>query len=130
LTPQTRALLGAAELALMKPGAFLVNVARGPVVQESALIEALRTNRLAGAALDVFDVQPLPDNHPFWQMEHVLITPHVAGITEDSMVRMGQAATRAVARLLLGEVPDHCINPQAAPAFKERVAHLVPAGLA
>ncbi len=128
LTPQTRGLLGAGELALMRPGAFLINVARGPVVREDALLEALRTNHLAGAALDVFDVQPLPDQHPFWQMEQVLITPHVAGITEDSMLRMGHAATRAVARLLQGEVPAHCINPQAVPAFKERVAHLAMAG--
>ncbi len=124
LTPRTRGLIGATELALMKRGAFLINVARGPVVQEAALLEALQANRIAGAALDVFDEQPLPDHHPFWRMDQVLITPHIAGITEDSMLRMGHAATQAVARLLQGEVPEHCINPQAVPAFRERFAQL------
>ena len=120
LTDETRGLIGAAELALMKRGAYLVNVARGPVVQEGPLIEALQSGRLAGAALDVFDAIPLRDDHPFWEMEHVLITPHVAGITEDSMLRMGHAAVLAVAHLLRGEVPLNCINPQAVPGFLGR----------
>jgi len=120
LTDETRGLIGAAELALMKRGAYLVNVARGPVVQEGPLIEALQSGRLAGAALDVFDAIPLRDDHPFWEMENVLITPHVAGITEDSMLRMGHAAVLAVAHLLRGEVPPNCINPQAVYGFLGR----------
>ena len=120
LTDETRGLIGAAELALMKRSAYLVNVARGPVVQEGPLIEALQAGRLAGAALDVFDAIPLRDDHPFWEMEHVLITPHVAGITEGSMLRMGQAAVLAVAHLLRGEVPPNCINPHAVPGFLGR----------
>jgi len=120
LTDETRGLIGAAELAVMKRGAYLVNVARGPVVQEAPLIEALQSGRLAGAALDVFDAIPLRDDHPFWGMENVLITPHVAGITEDSMLRMGHAAVLAVAHLLRGEVPPNCINPQAVPGFLGR----------
>ena len=120
LTDATRGLIGAAELALMKPGAFLINVARGPVVQEVALIDALQSARLAGAALDVFDTIPLRDDHPYWALENVLITPHVAGITDDSMRAMGQGAVRAVEHLLRGEVPPHCINPQAVPAFLAR----------
>ena len=114
LTAETRGLIGAAQLARMRRGAMLINVARGPVVQEHALIEALQTGPLAAAALDVFDTQPLPDDHPFWSMPQVLITPHVAGITQDSMLAMGQGATRAVAALLQGRVPPHCLNPQAA----------------
>lgn len=121
LTDATRGLIGASELALMKPGACLVNVARGPVVQERALIEALQSGRLAGAALDVFDAIPLRDDHPYWAMEQVLITPHVAGITEDSMLRMGHAAVLAVAHLLRGEMPPNCINPQALPGFLGRL---------
>lgn len=121
LNEQTRGLIGATQLALLRPGAFLINVARGPVVQETALIEALRMNRLAGAALDVFDIQPLPDNHPYWQMEQVLITPHVAGITADSMLRMGHGAALAVEHLLQGTVPPNCINPQAEAAFRQRM---------
>jgi D-3-phosphoglycerate dehydrogenase len=121
LTSATRGLIGAAQLAMLRPTAFVINVARGPVVQEAALIEALRSGRLAGAALDVFDTQPLPDDHPYWQMPQVLITPHVAGISADSMLRMGQAAAEAVADLLRGDVPAHCINPQAIAAFRQRV---------
>lgn len=120
LTDETRGLIGAAQLALMKPGSFLVNVARGPVVREADLIDALQSGRLAGAALDVFDTIPLPDDHPYWALENVLITPHVAGITDDSMRAMGQGAVRAVEHLLRGEVPPNCINPQAVPAFLAR----------
>jgi D-3-phosphoglycerate dehydrogenase len=124
LTAQTRGLIGAAELAAMRPGACLVNVARGPVVQEAALIDALRSGRLAGAALDVFDVQPLRDDHPYRQMEQVLLTPHVAGITEDSMRRMGLGVVIAVDHLLRGDVPPNCINPQAEAAFRLHAAGL------
>jgi len=124
LTAQTRGLIGASELAAMRPGASLVNVARGPVVQEAALIDALRSGRLAGAALDVFDVQPLRQDHPYRQMEQVLLTPHVAGITADSMRRMGLGAALAVEHLLRGDVPPNCVNPQAEAAFRQRVAGL------
>jgi D-3-phosphoglycerate dehydrogenase len=120
LTAQTRGLIGAAELAAMRPGACLVNVARGPVVQEAALLDALRSGRLAGAALDVFDVQPLREDHPYRQMEQVLLTPHVAGITDDSMRRMGLGVALAVEHLLHGDVPPHCVNPQAVAAFRLR----------
>ena len=122
LTDETRGLIGTAQLALMKRGACLVNVARGPVVQEAALVEALKSGRLAGAALDVFDTIPLPDDHPYWRLDNVLITPHVAGITEDSMLAMGHAAVVAVEHLLRGELPPNCINPQALPAFSRRFA--------
>ena len=120
LDETTRGLIGAAELARMRRGSFLVNVARGPVVQTDALLAALRSGQLGGAALDVFDVQPLPDEHPLWAMEQVLITPHIAGITDDSMRRMGEGAARAVASLLRGELPPHCVNPQVQPAFQRR----------
>ena len=124
LTAQTRGLIGAPQLALMRESACLINVARGPVVQEAALIDALQGRRLAGAALDVFDTQPLPEGHPYWSMEQVLITPHVAGITEDSMLRMGFGAAQAVEQLLRGELPLNCINPQAEAAFRRRWAAL------
>jgi D-3-phosphoglycerate dehydrogenase len=89
-------------------------------VQTDALLGALRAGLLGGAALDVFDVQPLPDEHPLWSLPQVLITPHVAGITDDSMRRMGEGAALAVASLLRGELPPNCINPQALPAFLQR----------
>ena len=79
LTPETRGLIGADALAAMKPTAWLVNIARGAVVNEAALFEALEQRRLAGAILDVFSAEPLPPHHPLWRMDNVVITPHVSG---------------------------------------------------
>jgi phosphoglycerate dehydrogenase-like enzyme len=83
LTAETRGLIGARELGLMRRGAYLINVARGAIVQEAALIEALRRGQLRGAALDVFEQEPLPQDSPLWQMEEVLLTPHVSGAAPD-----------------------------------------------
>lgn len=79
LTPETRGMVGAEVLSAMKPTAFLLNLARGPVVDERALILALESGTIAGAGLDVFDKEPLPQNHPFWKMKNVVVTPHVGG---------------------------------------------------
>jgi phosphoglycerate dehydrogenase-like enzyme len=79
LLPETRGLIGPAELDAMKTSAWLINVARGPVVDEQALVRALRDRRIGGAVLDVFDVEPLPPEHPFWTLENVVVTPHVSG---------------------------------------------------
>ncbi|MEZ4554510.1 MAG: D-2-hydroxyacid dehydrogenase family protein [Dehalococcoidia bacterium] len=84
LSRRTRGLLGAAELALMKPTAYLVNTSRGPIVDELALAEALREGRIAGAGLDVFDVEPLPADHPFRQLDNILLTPHIGYVTRDT----------------------------------------------
>jgi phosphoglycerate dehydrogenase-like enzyme len=89
LTPETQGLIDAAALAAMRPGAYLVNVARGRVVDESALIRALQEGCLAGAALDVTQEEPLPASSPLWAMPNVLITPHTAGETrayEDNVI--------------------------------------------
>ena len=77
LSPRSIGYVGAAELARMKPTAFLVNTSRGPVVDEAALVDALRTGRIAGAALDVFDREPLPQGHPLRSLPNTLLTPHV-----------------------------------------------------
>lgn len=82
VTPNTRQLMNAARLAQMKPDACLINVGRGSLVNESALAEALRTGRLGGAALDVFEKEPLAADSPLWDLENLLITPHTAGLTE------------------------------------------------
>ncbi len=79
LTEATRGLIGTAELAAMKPSAWLINIARGAVVDEPALLEALRANRLGGAILDVFTEEPLPARHPLWEFDNVVITPHISG---------------------------------------------------
>ena len=83
LTPETKGLMGKPEFEAMKPGAIIMNVGRGPVIDESAMIEALQNKRIRGAALDVFEVEPLPDNSPLWSMENVLISAHCADHTRD-----------------------------------------------
>jgi phosphoglycerate dehydrogenase-like enzyme len=82
LTPQTRGLIGAAQLAQMKPDACLINVGRGPLIDDAALLAALKQHKIGGAALDVFVEEPLPSDSPFWNLENLLITPHTAGMTE------------------------------------------------
>jgi len=84
LSPRTRGLIGARELGLMKRNAFLINTSRGPIVDEAALIAALRDNSIAGAGLDVFDTEPLPLDHPFRNMDNVVITPHLGYVSEQN----------------------------------------------
>ena len=83
LSERTRGLIGARELALMKPTAFLVNTARSRLLDEVALVDALRNGRIAGAALDVFDQEPLPADHPLRRIDNTVITPHLGGVTLD-----------------------------------------------
>ena len=120
LTPETRGMIDARRLALMKPGALIVNVARGPVIDDEALVAALRAGRIGGAALDVFAAQPLPPEHPYFGFDNVLITPHMAGITEESMMRMGVGAADEVLRVLAGELPVNLRNPEAVERYRER----------
>jgi phosphoglycerate dehydrogenase-like enzyme len=81
LSARTRGMIGAAEFTMMKPTARLINTSRGPLVDEAALLDALNTRRIAGAAIDVFDVEPLPEDHPYRRAEHLLATPHVGYVT-------------------------------------------------
>lgn len=120
LTPETRGLIDARRIGLMKPGALIVNVARGPVIDDEALIGALRDGRVGGAALDVFATQPLPPDHPYFGFDNVIVTPHMAGITEESMIRMGTGAAAEVVRILAGEMPVNLRNPEVVPAYLRR----------
>ena len=120
LTDQTRGAINAARIAMMKPGAVLINVARGPIVDTAALIAALQARRIAGAALDVFDSQPLPATSPLWGLDNVILTPHMAGITADSMLRMGNTATDEVLRILQGNLPVNFCNPAVEAAYRAR----------
>jgi phosphoglycerate dehydrogenase-like enzyme len=83
LSRRTKGLVGATEIALMKPTARLINTSRGPIIDETALIEALRARKIAGAALDVFDAEPLPEHHAFRTLDNVLATPHIGYVTEE-----------------------------------------------
>jgi phosphoglycerate dehydrogenase-like enzyme len=103
LTPQTKGLIGASELAAMRDGALLVNVARGPVVDEQALVQALRDGRLGGAALDVAEVEPLPADSPLWDMPNVLISPHSASTVHDENRRIVDIFVANLGRYLDGE---------------------------
>jgi len=107
LTPATRHLIGRRELALLKPTAILVNASRGPVVDEQALIEALRQGRLAGAALDVFEEEPLQGVHPLCEFDNVVLTPHIASATGETVRRMALEATEEVLAVLQGREPRH-----------------------
>lgn len=83
LTPETKHMIGAPQFDVMKSSAIVINVGRGPVIDEAALIRALQQKRIAGAALDVFEIEPLPPDHPFWDMENVLLSPHCTDRTRD-----------------------------------------------
>ena len=100
LSPRSRGLVGARELGLMKPGAFIVNTSRGPIIDEAALVAALRDKKIGGAGLDVFDVEPLPAGHPLRSLENVVATPHI-GYVADQVYRVfyGESATK-IARWL------------------------------
>jgi phosphoglycerate dehydrogenase-like enzyme len=94
----------------MKPTAYLVNTSRGPIVQEDALLDALRNRRIAGAGLDVYDVEPLPKDHPLLALENVLLTPHLGFVTRDAYARFYGDTVENVAMFLTGE-PIRVLNP-------------------
>jgi phosphoglycerate dehydrogenase-like enzyme len=119
LSERSRNTLGAAELAAMKPGAILVNVSRGPIVAEAALVDALRSGQLAGAGLDVFDREPLPPGHPLLALDNVVLTPHVGYVTEQGFrtawQRMAQDVTAYLAGAPVRVVTDAADCPPMAP---------------
>ena len=102
-TPETEGMIGARELALMPEGAVLINIARGALVDEQALIEALRSGRLAGAGLDVFAEEPLPDDSPLWEMPNVLVSPHSASTSDRENSRLTELFCQNLRRFLDGE---------------------------
>lgn len=112
LTAQTRHLINARTLGLMKPTAWLVNIGRGAVVQEEALIEALRAKRIAGAMLDVYEHYRLEPGHPLFALDNVILTPHLAAVTRESRARASVAAADEMLRILRGERPRNLVNPE------------------
>jgi D-3-phosphoglycerate dehydrogenase len=120
LTEQTRGLINEARLATFKPGAWLINVSRGAVIEEKALIRSLRQGHLAGAALDVFAEQPLPEDSELRDFEQVLLSPHSAGITQESMQAMSRGAVDQVLEILDGHLPSHLVNRDQATRIQAR----------
>ncbi|NLD69718.1 MAG: hydroxyacid dehydrogenase [Limnobacter sp.] len=125
LTDETRGLIDAQRLSSMKASAFLVNVSRGAVVDQRALTASLRERRIAGAALDVFETQPLPLGSELLALDSVIATPHLAGITKQSMRRMSELAVDQILQMLDGQPPSHLVNPEVLPAASERRARLL-----
>jgi phosphoglycerate dehydrogenase-like enzyme len=120
LAPETRGLIGAAQFALMKPDAVLINTARGPIVIEAALIEALQNGQIAGAALDVFEKEPLGADSPLTSMENVILTSHSIAWTEELFRDMGGIDCEGALAIYRGEIPRSVVNPQ---VFENRLFH-------
>ena len=113
LNDSTRGLIGAREFGLMKPSAYFINTSRGPVVDEAALIETMRTKRIAGAAIDVFEEEPMSPDNPLLKMENVILAPHAICHTDECMRMLGERAFQAAVDLAHGRKPGHLVNPEA-----------------
>jgi D-3-phosphoglycerate dehydrogenase / 2-oxoglutarate reductase len=112
LSSETRNLIGQRELARMKPTAFLINTSRGGIVDEQALAAALKEHRLGGAALDVLSIEPPPPDHPLRQAPNMILTPHLAFYSRESVIELQTKAAEEVARALKGEPPRSPVNPE------------------
>jgi len=112
LNEDTRGLIGAREFGLMKPSAYFINTSRGPVVQEDALIDTMRNERIAGAAIDVFEKEPVDMTNPLLKMDNVILAPHAICHTDECMRILGERAFQAAVDLCHGRKPGHLVNPQ------------------
>ncbi|MEI9478934.1 MAG: 2-hydroxyacid dehydrogenase [Deltaproteobacteria bacterium] len=115
LTKETRNFIGSKELGLMKPTAILINTSRGGIVDEEALLDALTSNRLKGAALDAHELEPIPRGHPFLSLDselqkRLILTPHIGGATRQAHSRMYQESINNIMRVLRGEQPEYVVN--------------------
>lgn len=105
LTEKTKGMIGERELELMKPTAYLINTARGPIVNEKALYKALKNGKIAGAALDVFEEEPLKPDNPLLKLDNVILTPHVGGFTKEARIRSVEIIRDDIKRFIIGEKP-------------------------
>jgi len=110
LTEETKGLLGEDQFRIMKKTAFIINTARGGIIDESALLKALRNHWIAGAGLDVFTEEPPRKNHPLFKLKNVIATPHIGWYSEESMERMRQEGFEEICRVFRGEVPKNLVN--------------------
>lgn len=112
LTPTTRGMIGVAQLELMRPTAWLINTSRGPLIDTAALWQALQQNQIAGAALDVFSPEPPDLSEPLYRDERVIVTPHAAFVSQESLSDLRHRAATQIAAALTGKRPEHVVNPQ------------------
>jgi D-3-phosphoglycerate dehydrogenase len=120
LTPETRHMINARTLALMKPGAIFINTSRGGVQDERALFEALTRGHLAAAGLDVFEQEPTPVDNPLLNLDNVVVSPHVAGVTREANRQMAVQVAGEMLRVLRGERPEALVNPEVWPRLGVR----------
>jgi len=113
LTPKTRHLISAAQFAIMKPTAILINNSRGPVVDQKALYEALKSHQIFAAAIDVTEVEPIPLEDPLLTLDNIIITPHIASASFATRAKMATLAAANLIAGLRGQIPPHCVNPEA-----------------
>lgn len=121
LTEETRGMIGEAELRQMRRDAFLINTARGPVVQQAALIRALKDGWIAGAALDVFEPEPPSPDSPLYELGNLILTPHVAGVTVEAKRDLAVSAATQILQVLRGERPPHLVNPEVWERLEKRL---------
>ena len=118
LSPRSRGLVGRDDLARMKPTAYLVNTARGPIVDEAALLEALQQKKIAGAGIDVFSVEPLPVDHPFRKLDNLVLTPHLGYVTEESFRTHYGQMVEGIDAWFKGEPPRKLVLRRGASSLK------------
>jgi len=126
LTPETFHLMSAERFALMKPTAILINVARGPIVDESALYDALSSKRIRAAATDVFEKEPPDPDNPLFTLGNIIVAPHALGWTEESAMGIGSSVIESVLAVREGKIPPGLVNPEVAdsPIFQKKLAEL------
>lgn len=112
LTEDTRHLIGEQELNRMKPSAFLINCSRGAVVDEAALVKALKCKKIAGAGLDVFEQEPPSEDNPLFSMENVVVSPHSSSLTQNGKIKMAVGAVEQLLHVQRGEIPAHIVNKE------------------
>ena len=114
LTEETNGMIDEKELEVMKDGSFLINCARGVIVNEKALYKALKNGKLLGAGIDVFSEEPPPKNNPLFELKNVILTPHIAGVTKESLKRLSISTAKSVFNVLSGKLPDieNIVNPK------------------
>jgi phosphoglycerate dehydrogenase-like enzyme len=123
LTPHTRHLVNTERIALMKPTAYLINTARGPIVDQAALTKALQENRIAGAGLDVFDQEPVDPDDPILTFDNVIVAPHGLGWTDELIRVSGESAIGGILDVAAGRTPPHIVNREVvdSPLFQAKL---------